>query len=61
MIGFIYVYVFELICRPGRRLISLGYRTHIDVKQRKMTILSPNQGSVVGKTALIGSLEYQYQ
>ncbi|TFK30170.1 cleavage/polyadenylation factor ia subunit Clp1p [Coprinopsis marcescibilis] len=37
------------------------YVTHIDVKQRKMTILSPNQGSVVGKTALIGSVEYQDQ
>lgn len=36
-------------------------RTKIDAAQRKMTILSPNQGSVVGKTAIVGSYEWQDQ
>ncbi|KAL0946785.1 hypothetical protein HGRIS_012958 [Hohenbuehelia grisea] len=35
--------------------------TSIDVPNRKMTILAPNQGSVVGRTALIGSFEWQEQ
>ncbi|KAG6820636.1 Cleavage polyadenylation factor subunit clp1 [Arthromyces matolae] len=35
--------------------------THLDIPNRKMTILSPNQGSVVGKTAIVGSFEWQDQ
>ncbi|KAG6860579.1 Cleavage polyadenylation factor subunit clp1 [Termitomyces sp. Mi166 len=35
--------------------------THLDIPQKKMTILAPNQGSVVGKTAIIGSFEWQDQ
>ncbi|KAH7910636.1 Pre-mRNA cleavage complex II protein Clp1-domain-containing protein [Hygrophoropsis aurantiaca] len=33
--------------------------TNIDIPNRKMTILSPNQGSFVGKTAIIGSFEWE--
>ncbi|KAF7311476.1 mRNA cleavage and polyadenylation factor CLP1 [Mycena kentingensis (nom. inval.)] len=33
--------------------------TNLDIPHRKMTILSPNQGSVVGRTAVIGSYEWQ--
>lgn len=33
--------------------------TSIDVPNRKMTILAPNQGSLVGKTALLGSFDWQ--
>ena len=33
--------------------------THVDVRNRKMTVLSPNQTSVVGKTGIAGSFEYQ--
>ncbi|KAF8633843.1 hypothetical protein AX15_001217 [Amanita polypyramis BW_CC] len=33
--------------------------THIDIPRKKMTILSPNQGSVVGRTAILGSFEWQ--
>ncbi|KAF7295436.1 mRNA cleavage and polyadenylation factor CLP1 [Mycena indigotica] len=33
--------------------------TNIDMPNRKMTILSPNQGSIVGRTAVIGSYEWQ--
>ncbi|PBK92963.1 hypothetical protein ARMGADRAFT_1012667 [Armillaria gallica] len=35
--------------------------TKLDIPQRKMTILAPNQGSVVGKTAIVGSYEWQDQ
>ena len=33
--------------------------THVDGRNRKMTVLSPNQTSVVGKTGIAGSFEYQ--
>ncbi|KAJ7583008.1 Pre-mRNA cleavage complex II protein Clp1-domain-containing protein [Mycena floridula] len=32
--------------------------TNLDVVQKKMTILAPNQGSLVGKTAIIGTFEW---
>lgn len=35
--------------------------TNLGMQQRKMTILAPNQGSVVGKTAIMGSFEWQEQ
>jgi len=35
--------------------------TNLDIPHRKMTILAPNQGSVVGKTAIVGSYEWQDQ
>ncbi|KAK2466722.1 hypothetical protein APHAL10511_000980 [Amanita phalloides] len=35
--------------------------THLDIPHKKMTILSPNQGSVVGRTAILGSFEWQEQ
>ncbi|KIL69980.1 hypothetical protein M378DRAFT_118800 [Amanita muscaria Koide BX008] len=35
--------------------------THLDIPRKKMTILSPNQGSVVGRTAVLGSFEWQEQ
>lgn len=43
-----------LICYP-----SLS--TNLDIPHRKMTILAPNQGSVAGKTAIVGSYEWQDQ
>ncbi|KAL0574693.1 Cleavage polyadenylation factor subunit clp1 [Marasmius crinis-equi] len=33
--------------------------THIDIAHKKLTVLSPTQGSLVGKTAVIGSYEWQ--
>ncbi|CAE6397656.1 unnamed protein product, partial [Rhizoctonia solani] len=33
--------------------------TAIDMPRRKITVLAPSQGSLVGRTALIGSLEWQ--
>ncbi|KAF5373911.1 hypothetical protein D9758_000774 [Tetrapyrgos nigripes] len=33
--------------------------TNLDIALKKMTILSPSQGSLAGKTALIGSYEWQ--
>jgi len=35
--------------------------TNLDIPHRKMTILAPNQGSVAGKTAILGSFEWQDQ
>ncbi|KAF8891289.1 Pre-mRNA cleavage complex II protein Clp1-domain-containing protein [Infundibulicybe gibba] len=35
--------------------------TNLDVSHRKLTILAPNQGSIVGKTAIAGSFEWQDQ
>ncbi|KAG6832055.1 Cleavage polyadenylation factor subunit clp1 [Tricholoma furcatifolium] len=35
--------------------------THLDIPHRKMTILAPNQGSVVGRTVIVGSFEWQDQ
>jgi polyribonucleotide 5'-hydroxyl-kinase len=35
--------------------------TNLDIPHRKLTILAPNQGSVVGKIAIIGSYEWQDQ
>ncbi|KAJ7074180.1 hypothetical protein C8F01DRAFT_1242451 [Mycena amicta] len=33
--------------------------TKLDIPHRKMTILAPNQGSIVGRTAVLGSYEWQ--
>ncbi|TFK42324.1 Pre-mRNA cleavage complex II protein Clp1-domain-containing protein [Crucibulum laeve] len=35
--------------------------TNLDIPKKKMTILAPNQGSVVGRTAIVGSFEWQDQ
>jgi len=35
--------------------------TAVDIPKQRMTILSPNPGSLVGRTALIGSFEWQDQ
>jgi len=35
------------------------YVTNIDMTSRKMTILSPNIGSLAGRTALVGTFEWQ--
>ncbi|KAJ3712227.1 Pre-mRNA cleavage complex II protein Clp1-domain-containing protein [Lentinula raphanica] len=33
--------------------------TNLDIPHKKMTVLSPTQGSLVGKTAIVGSFEWQ--
>jgi len=35
--------------------------TSLDISNRKMTILAPNQGSLAGRTAVVGSFEWQDQ
>ncbi|PPQ93281.1 hypothetical protein CVT25_015279 [Psilocybe cyanescens] len=35
--------------------------TNIDIPKRKMTVLAPNRGSFIGRTAVIGSYEWQDQ
>jgi len=32
--------------------------TNLDIPNKKMTILAPNQGSLVGRTAVVGSFEW---
>jgi polyribonucleotide 5'-hydroxyl-kinase len=58
--GFIVMCVFVVVVRG---LCSRGERdrTSLDTKVRKMTILAPNQGTLVGRTAIIGSFEWQEQ
>ncbi len=43
------------------RLSLIFCRTKLDILQRKMTILAPNQGFLVGKATIIGSYEWQDQ
>jgi polyribonucleotide 5'-hydroxyl-kinase len=63
--GFLVVYVFH--CCPEDYLTSTvclacaPYSTNVDVPNRKLTILAPNQGSFTGKTAIVGSYEWQDQ
>ena len=35
------------------------YRTAMDIPNRRMTVLSPSPGSLTGKTAIVGSFEWQ--
>ncbi|KIY70120.1 hypothetical protein CYLTODRAFT_488383 [Cylindrobasidium torrendii FP15055 ss-10] len=44
-----------------RTVIGFVVVTRIDLVARKMTVLSPNQGSIAGKTAIVGSYEWQDQ
>jgi len=60
--GFLVVYVLD---SPLCSMLAVYHphftRTSIDIHNRKMTILSPNQGTLVGRTAIIGSFEWQEQ
>lgn len=40
-------------------MVWLIFRTNLDIPHKKMTVLSPTQGSLVGKTAIVGSYEWQ--
>lgn len=51
---------YSYLCRNGCSLCSFG-RTAIDIPNRKMTVLAPTQGSFAGRTAIIGSFEWQEQ
>ncbi|KAF8637404.1 hypothetical protein AX17_002899 [Amanita inopinata Kibby_2008] len=35
--------------------------TNVDISRRKMTVLSPNQGSIFGRIAVVGTFEWQEQ
>jgi len=62
--GFIVVYVYPLSKRRpdiDDRLWPSSYSTNVDIPNRKLTILAPNQGSYAGKTAIVGSFEWQDQ
>jgi polyribonucleotide 5'-hydroxyl-kinase len=65
VIGFLVVCVFILDPATGAIFTDPSFftrnRTSIDILSRKMTILAPNQGSFAGRTAIIGSFEWQDQ
>lgn len=54
-----------LLCKLSLDITSLAhvwaFRTNLDIPSKKMSILAPNQGSLTGKTAIIGSFEWQDQ
>ena len=35
------------------------FSTALDIPNKRMTVLSPSPGSLVGKTAIVGSFEWQ--
>lgn len=57
--SFIYMWVDPFEGYMGAEKLIYVCSTQIDARQKKMTILSPNQSSVVGRTAIVGSFEYQ--
>lgn len=57
VLGFVVVYVSS--CIACYKIMSkLGYRTGMDLPNKRMTILSPGQGSLAGKNAIVGSFEW---
>lgn len=45
-------------------ILALTYsvlRTSLDVQNKKMTVLAPNQISLAGRTAIVGSFEWEEQ
>ena len=60
-IGFIAMYVIIPACGVTRALFTMIYpdRTAMDIPNRRMTVLSPSPGSLTGKTAIVGSFEWQ--
>ncbi|KAG9318596.1 hypothetical protein JVU11DRAFT_689 [Chiua virens] len=39
-------------------LPTVGFLNKLDIPNKKMTVLAPNQGSIVGSTAIVGSFEW---
>jgi polyribonucleotide 5'-hydroxyl-kinase len=56
--GFLIVYVTFISCCFACSPVLFA-STAVDIPRRKITVLSPSQGSLVGRIALIGSLEWQ--
>ncbi|KAG6876795.1 Cleavage polyadenylation factor subunit clp1 [Termitomyces sp. T159_Od127] len=52
---------FIIVCVQSNPRCLLQIFTHLDIPHKRMTILAPNQGSVAGKTAVVGSFEWQDQ
>lgn len=57
--GFIVVYVGLHVVPKKLYLKFIDYRTGLDIKAKRMTILKPNRGSIARKTAIMGSFEWQ--
>lgn len=56
VVGFLIVFVVSLL---DNEKSLLSYSTHLDIPHKKMTILAPNQVTLAGKTAVLGSFEWQ--
>lgn len=59
VVGFLIVQV-DVMFSPSKTYLS-SLRMNIDIPKRKMTVLAPNRGTFVGKTAIAGSFEWQEQ
>ena len=57
-VGFIVVCVYSLGLRYKLTHVPI-VRTALDIPNKRMTVLSPSQGSLVGRTAVVGSFEWQ--
>lgn len=61
VIGFLVMYVpFSQPLRGSRaNMFMFVCSTSIDIPNKRMTILAPSQGSLTGRTAIVGSFEWQ--
>ena len=57
-VGFIVVCVYSRGLRYKLTYVPI-VRTALDIPNKRMTVLSPSQGSLVGRTAVVGSFEWQ--
>ena len=63
VVGFIVMYVLLSTsfnhCLVNHSSFSTFARTALDIPNKRMTVLAPNQGSLAGRTAIAGSFEWQ--
>lgn len=61
VVGYLVVCVYVLLCADVELTATCDLRTALDIPNKRMTILSPNhwQGSLIGRTAIAGSFEWQ--
>ena len=59
VLGFAVMFVLFLPLPLNIQLTSYNHdRTSLDLPTRRMTVLSPTQGSLTGRTAIVGSFEW---
>lgn len=60
VVGFLIVYLSLSLSALSHCIIYFD-RTAIDIPKKKMTVLAPNRGSFIGRTAVTGTFEWQDQ